>query len=134
MPTGLRVLLAVAAFIPAVYAFGFFFAADTMADIFDIGPAGPDLLFFLRSIGSGMIGIAIINVLCLGDAGSPALRAIVVGNLVFHLAALVVPFTAEIERNGGFWIALVIHAILVGGFGYYLANWQKLMRAKASAG
>lgn len=73
--------------------------------------------------GLTTFSLGIINFLARSDSGSPALRAVMIGNVVFHVLA--VSFQsynciAGLLTASGLAMAVVSHFLLVIGFVYFL--------------
>ena len=79
-------------------------------------------------VGFGVFSLGWINFLSRNDGGSPALRAVIVGNILFH--TLGIGFDTYHHQIGfmttsGLISGLVPHAILAIGFLYYLLDVRK---------
>lgn len=76
-------------------------------------------------VGFGVFSLALINFLCRNDPGSPALRAVMIGNIAFHTLGIgfdVYDHLAGFMTLSGLISGLVPHALLAMGFAYYLVN------------
>jgi len=72
-----------------------------------------------------VLGLALINFLCRNDPGSPALRAVMAGNIVFHALGIGIDiYDAAIDaiEISGLVSGIVPHTLLAAGFVYYLAK------------
>ena len=73
--------------------------------------------------GFGVFSLAWINFLSRNDPGSPALRAVLIGNVLFHALGIVFDtydYSAGLMRLSGLVSGLVPHGLLAIGFVYYL--------------
>lgn len=99
-------------------------APDRMlANVSNIPPGGASNV--TRWLGANLFAVGVINILARNDSGSEALRAIMVGNIVLHLAAMafdIMDFTNGIVKTSGVAMGAVVHIGLVLGFLYYLRS------------
>jgi hypothetical protein len=59
-----------------------------------------------------------------GDTGSRALRAVMIGNIVAHAASLYGDYFVEsFHRNAVLVTTSVIHVVFIAAFGYLLFAW-----------
>ncbi|HZP19384.1 MAG TPA: hypothetical protein VFB16_04185 [Bauldia sp.] len=119
----LQIVLIASGAIAACFGALFFVAADTAIRTFELGASDVASRLFARSTGAGLIAIAVINVIASQDAGSGALYAIVIGNLLLHVLAIAVDFTEKFPRKGGWWVGFAVHIVLILAFGYYAIWW-----------
>lgn len=78
-----------------------------------------------RWAGFGVFSIAAITYLARADAGSRALRAVMVGNIVFHVLGIVIDTSGYLSGTmtaSGLITGLVPHGLLAAGFAFYLAG------------
>jgi len=76
-----------------------------------------------RWVGFGVFSLAWINYLSRNDPGSPALRAVMIGNIVFHVLGIGVDlhdYFSGFMTPSGLVSGLVPHGLLAVGFAYYL--------------
>ena len=76
-----------------------------------------------RWYGFTTLSLGIVNWLARADPGSPALRAVMIGNLVFHVLAMTLQsgdYMAGLMTTSGLAMALVSHSLLAIGFAYFL--------------
>ncbi|MBP6772549.1 MAG: hypothetical protein KA154_06070, partial [Gemmatimonadaceae bacterium] len=69
-----------------------------------------------------------INFLARSDPGSPALRAVMIGNIVFHVLAIgfqADDYIAGLLTTSGLVMALVSHSLLAIGFAYFLLKLRR---------
>lgn len=79
-------------------------------------------------VGFGVFSLGWINFLSRNDAGSQALRAVMIGNIIFHALGIgfdVYDYFAGVMTISGLVSGLVPHSLLVIGFLYFLLNLQK---------
>ena len=93
---------------------------------FDLGEPNMLVRLFARATGAAILAIGTINLLSVGDPGSRALRAVMVGNIVVHAASLVADFSESYARNAALWGIVALHVIIIAAFGYCLAQWRSL--------
>lgn len=78
-------------------------------------------LLIVRSFGSMIFCVGLINWIARNSDDSLALRAILYGNLSIHALGLVIDLigitSGAINAQG--WVSVVLHLILGGGFAYY---------------
>ena len=78
-----------------------------------------------RWVGFGVFSIAVITFLSRKDVGSPALRAVMLGNIVFHVLGIVMDatgYSAGTMTASGLITGFVPHVVLAAGFAFYLAR------------
>jgi hypothetical protein len=76
-----------------------------------------------RWYGFTTFSLGVINFLVRSDPGSPALRAVMIGNIVFHVLAMSFQsgdYMAGLMTTSGLVMALVSHSLLAIGFAYFL--------------
>ena len=125
----LRIVLIASGIVAILFGAFFLLAADTAIQSFELGSSDVASRLFARVFGGTLISLGIVNFLASADQGSPALRAIVVGNLLIHAFGIAVDFTETFPKTGGWWVGLAIHVIFIAAFGYYLVNWSKAAKA-----
>ncbi len=79
-------------------------------------------------VGFGVFSLGWINFLSRNDAGSQALRAVMIGNIIFHALGIgfdVFDYFAGVMTISGLVSGLVPHSLLVIGFLYFLLNLRK---------
>jgi len=85
----------------------------------------PDARFVLQWMSCVLIAVGVINILSRTDAGSPALRAVMIGNIVLHALGIGVDFwhhTKGFVQASGVMMGAVVHGLLIAGFLYYLSK------------
>ena len=74
-------------------------------------------------VGFGVFTLGIINFLARNDNGSASLKAVIVGNILFHGLGMcfdVYDYSIGIMRLAGLITGLIPHSVLALGFVYYL--------------
>lgn len=83
----------------------------------------------MQSFGIALFSIGIINLFSRNDPGSKALKAVMFGNIVLHLAGIgfdVYNYSAGLAQLSAILASGIIHILLLIGFAYYLVNIPKL--------
>jgi len=91
-------------------------------------PADPSTEFTTQWAGLGTFALAVINLFSRNDPGSAALRAVMVGNVVFHVLGIGLDsygFSAGLMTTSGLVTGLIPHGLLALGFVYYLLAFQR---------
>jgi hypothetical protein len=91
--------------------------------------ANPDGLVFTRSLGGALVGLGFIVFLVSKSKDRNALRGLVVGGLVLHIANGITDYLAVTEGTidqVGYSIVL-LHAVLALGFLYYFIRNPKII-------
>jgi hypothetical protein len=86
----------------------------------------------MRWLGSALFGVGVINLLARNDAGSEALRAIMMGNIVLHVIALSLDFADHLQgivKVSGMAMGTVVHVGLAAGFAIYLRRMNGVVDA-----
>jgi hypothetical protein len=125
----LRIIMLVAGVIATLFGLFFLLGAESAISSDNLGDSTLPARLFTRATGAGLIAIGVINLLASRDRGSPALQAIVIGNLLLHLIAIWVDFGESYARNGGIYVGLAVHVIFIIAFGWVLLNWKRLTSA-----
>ncbi len=76
-----------------------------------------------RVVGAAIIGLGLVNYFARNeDLPSQAIRAVLIGNMVYHLIDLVTVGIPTIEGvvNAWTWSFVGLHLVLSLGFGYFL--------------
>ena len=79
----------------------------------------------LQWMGCVLVVVGVINILARNDEGSPALRAIMIGNIVLHVLGLGVDVYHHLEgfvQISGVVMGAVVHGVLIAGFVYYVGK------------
>jgi hypothetical protein len=129
---GLRILLAISGLVAILIGGVMLLMPDAMITAFQLGTPEMGGRVFAHSMGGALVCVGIINLLAMRDDHSPALYAILVGNLLLHLTSPIIDFMEPFPKEGGFWVGVALHAAFVVAFGYYLVNWNRVgVRAAA---
>ena len=91
-------------------------------------PVGPSSAVVTQWAGFGTFTLAVITFLSRNDPGSAALRAVMWGNIVFHVLGMAFDtydFSTGFMGTSGLVTGLVPHTLLASGFAYYLAGLEK---------
>lgn len=92
----------------------------------------PETLLVARVAGSALLAIAVTSGMARSDSGSPALRAVLTGILLYDVAvAAVLAYAASGLQHGGvlLWPAVVAHAALAAWCVRCLPRAEQPMRA-----
>ena len=82
----------------------------------------------MQSFGVALFSIGIINLFSRNDPGSKALKAVMFGNIILHLAGIgfdVYNYTAGLTQLSAILGSTIIHILLGIGFMYFLVNIPK---------
>ena len=74
-------------------------------------------------VGFSVFSLAVINYLARNDPGSPALRAVILGNILFHGLGIgfdVYDYSAGFMKISGLVSGLIPHLLLTLGFIYFM--------------
>ena len=124
----LRVILIAAGIVAILFGLFLLFGAEAAIQQYNLGDSTLPARLFGRATGALLVSLGIINILASGDSGSPALRAVVIGNIVVHAFSLGADFSESYARNAGVWISLIIHVAFIVTFGWALLNWSKMTK------
>jgi hypothetical protein len=124
-----RVILLAAGVVGILFGLFFLFGAEAAIQSYNLGDSTLPARLFARATGAALISLGIIDILASSDRDSPALRAIVIGNLLIHLLSIGVDFSESYPRSAGVWIGLIVHVVFILAFGYLLLNWNKMTKA-----
>lgn len=117
--------MVVAAVVPGVFGLVMMAAPDLMLDNSLAVDADATARAITQWVGFGVFSLASINFFARNDAGSPALRAVMIGNVIFHVLGIgidVMHFAAGHMSSSGLTSGLVPHTLLAVGFVYYLTK------------
>ena len=79
----------------------------------------------LQWMGCPLISVGIMNILARNDAGSPGLRAIMLGNIILHGLGWGIDVYGYMQGYllmSGLVMGSVVHGLLIAGFWYYLSK------------
>jgi hypothetical protein len=83
-------------------------------------------------MGIALASIGVINVLARSDPGSPALRALLAGNIGLHVLAVIVDVAQHLQgfvQTLGLASGAIVHGLLTAGFLFYLSRMERTPRA-----
>ncbi len=112
-----------AAVVPGLFGLVMMFVPRMMLKNSLTEPAHETATTVTRWVGFAVFSIACITFLSRTDPGSDALRAVMIGNIIFHLLGIVIDtygFLTRTMTTSGLVTGLVPHAALAAGFVYYL--------------
>lgn len=114
--------LMVAAIVPGLFGLLNMFAPEGVLSILTVD-VNAGVTAVTRWYGFTTLSLGVINFLARSDPGSPALRAVMIGNVAFHVLAMgfqAADAIAGILTTSGLVMALVSHSLLAIGFIYFL--------------
>ena len=119
------VFLLIAAIIPLLFGLVMMFIPGKMLDNSLTTSADLNTRSVTQWVGFGVFTIGLITFLARNDTGSDALKAIMIGNIVFHGLGLC--FDIYHHRKGvmklsGLITGLIPHTLLIFGFVFYLSK------------
>lgn len=82
----------------------------------------------MQWVGVGLFSIGCINFFGRNDTGSPALKGILTGNLLLHIIGMgfdLCDYARGFMNSAGLSMGIVVHSLLIIGFGYYLVKMPK---------
>lgn len=116
----------------------FLIIAGVMAVIFGLGMlASPQQMLtnmardaregelVLQWMGVVLLSVGVMNILSRNDPGSPALRAVMLGNILLHVLGFGIDVYHHLlgfVQASGVVMGAVVHGVLTTGFAYYLAK------------
>ena len=118
--------LLIVAIIPLLFGLVMMFVPDKMLSNTLTSDANLQTHSVTQWAGFGVFTVGLINFLSRNDAGSTALRAIMIGNIVFHTLGVffdIYDYSIGVMKLAGLMTGLAPHSLLIIGFVYYL---QKL--------
>lgn len=83
----------------------------------------------MQWFGVALISIGIINFFSRNDPGSKALKAVMIGNIILHVAGEafdIYDYSAGIVQISGVLTGAIVHILLTIGFVYFLFKIPKL--------
>jgi hypothetical protein len=126
----LRVILIAAGIVGLLFGGFFLFGAEAAIGSYELGESTLPARLFARATGAGIFALSIVNLLSVGDRGSRALRAVVIGNIAIHAVSIWVDFSESYARNPGVWVGLLVHVVFIVAFGYALLDWSRVTRSR----
>jgi hypothetical protein len=122
----LRIILIASGVIGILFGVLLFFGTESAIQSYNLGDSTLAARLFARGAGAAIFSIAVINLLASSDRGSPALRAIVIGNILIHVLSFATDFSESYARNASVYVSFAIHVIFIVAFGWVLLNWRQL--------
>lgn len=117
----------ISAVMAAIFGLSMLLAPDQMIKNMTTA-ADPSALHVLQWAGNMLLAIAVINFLSRNDEGSVALRAVMIGNIFMHTLAIGIDwyhYSIGFVNMQGVATGMVVHVLLIVGFGYYLSKMGK---------
>ena len=122
----LRTLMVIKSIITVVFGIGFVVVPVRVMSYYGVtlDPAGA---YMTRLFGAAFIVIGLLLWYGRKDAGSPALKAIVLGVFIGDIVGFVIALQAQLLGivNALGWLTVAIYFFLVLGFGYFLFKKQR---------
>ena len=122
----LRTLMVIKSIITVVFGIGFVVVPVRVMSYYGVtlDPAGA---YMTRLFGAAFIVIGLLLWYGRKDAGSPALKAIVLGVFIGDIVGFVLALQAQLLGivNALGWLTVAIYFFLVLGFGYFLFKKQR---------
>ena len=115
--------LLIAAVIPLLFGLVMMVVPDTMLSNSLTSDADLQTHSVTQWVGFGVFTIGLINFLSRNDGGSAALKAIMIGNIVFHTLGVffdIYDYSIGVMKLAGLMTGLAPHSLLIIGFVYYL--------------
>lgn len=117
--------LFVAAIIPLLFGTVMMFLPEQMLS--NSLTAEPDLQTraVTQWVGFGVFTIGLITLLSRNDSGSVALKAVMIGNIVFHALGIcfdIYHYSIDVMTLSGLITGLIPHLLLIFGFVYFLSK------------
>ena len=124
----LKSLFVISAILGTVLGLGFFFAPEVVMSTFGVD-AGEAHQHTARNFGSAMIGLAVISWVARNSKNSVARRAIVFGLFIYFIfeSISIISFQLQGNVSNNGWFIIVLHLLLMVGFGYNLIySWNSV--------
>jgi hypothetical protein len=121
------VFLVIAGIIATFFGAGMIFNPSQMLNMIPI-ETNQSTRVVLQWMGCPMIAIGLMNIMARKDPGGPALRAILLANILLHFFGACVDaydFTHGFINNQGIIMGSVIHLGFIAGFLFYLSKTPK---------
>jgi hypothetical protein len=120
--------LVIAAIIPLLFGLVMMLIPDKMLSNSLTSEANLQTRSVTQWTGFGVFTVGLINFLSRHDTGSIALKAIMIGNIVFHSLGIcfdIYDYSIGVMKSSGLITGLIPHALLIIGFIYYLLKLPK---------
>jgi hypothetical protein len=118
-----KFFLLIAALIPALFGLVMMFIPGEMLSNSLTSETNLQTLSVTQWAGFGVFTIGLINFFSRNDPGSIALKAVMIGNIVFHTLGLsfdIYHYSIGVMKLSGSITGLIPHSLLIFGFAYYL--------------
>ena len=117
----LKSLFVISAILGVVLGLGFFFAPSIVMSTFGV-TAGEAHQHTARNFGSAVIALAVISWIARDTKDSVARRAIVLGLFMYFMFGSISIISFQLQGNANIygWFIVVLHLLLILGFGYHL--------------
>jgi hypothetical protein len=115
--------LLIAAIIPSLFGLVMMFVPDQMLSNSLTSEANLQTRSVTQWVGFAAFTVGLITFLSRNDAGSIALKAVLIGNIVFHSLGLCFDtyhYSIGVMKLSGLITGLIPHSLLIIGFVYYL--------------
>ena len=115
--------LLIAGLIPILFGLVMMFIPGKMLSNTLTSPADAQTRSVTQWAGFGTFTIGLITFLSRNDTGSDALKAVMIGNIVFHALGLcfdVYQYLTGVMKLSGLITGLIPHGLLIIGFVYFL--------------
>jgi hypothetical protein len=120
-----NIFLLIAAIIPMLFGLVMMFIPNKMLSNSLTEPASLPTHSVTQWAGFGTFTIGLITFLSRNDALSDSLKAIMIGNIVFHMLGLafdIYHYRIGVMKLSGLITGLIPHTLLIAGFIYYLVR------------
>jgi hypothetical protein len=117
--------LIIAALIPLLFGLVMMIAPDNMLSNSLTSETNLQTRSVTQWVGFGTFTIGLVNFLSRNDTGSIALKALMLGNIVFHSLGIFFDafhYALGVMKLSGLITGLVPHSLLIAGFVYYLSK------------
>src|SRR5688572_9497698 len=117
-----KLFLLIAAIVPAIFGLVMMLVPDQMLSNSLNMKADLQTRSVTQWVGFAVFSIGLITFLSRNDTGSIGLKAIMIGNIVFHSLGLcfdIYHYTIGVMSLSGLLSGLIPHSLLIGGFIYY---------------
>jgi hypothetical protein len=117
-----RHFVALGGAIACVFGLSMFFTPGQMMSNL-VGGGNPAAEHVLQWMAVTLFAVGVIDILASSDPGSPALRAVMLGNIVLHALGWGVDIYQHLQgfvTAQGLMMGTIVHLVLGGGFAFYL--------------
>ena len=116
--------MVIAAILPVFFGVSMAFNPGQMLDMMAI-PTNDSSRAILQWMACPLVAVGVMNFLARNDAGSPALRALMIGNILVHVLGMIVDiaqYQQGIIKMQGVAFGAVVHIVLTAGFAFYYSR------------